>query len=244
MTGANSETFTGKTPESFAAVIVAGGRSRRMGFNKLFAPLAGRPVFLHSLQCWQKFPELKHLVVVVPSGEIAEFARRSADLPCGLEIHWVEGGQERADSVRAGVAAVPKEIGWVAVHDAARPLVSADMIVGCLAVAQRIGAAVCAEPCHDTLHRTDTEGILRETISRDGLWRMQTPQIFRRARLLELLQAAQTRAETHTDEAGLALRAGDPVGVFAVEAPNLKITLPQDLVLAEAILKLQKAPQE
>lgn len=239
----SEETVAELAEGDFAAVVVAGGRSLRMGFNKLLVPLAGRAVVLHSLLAWWRWPGLRSLVLVVPEGEIEVFTELTATGFAGEvsasgrpDFQVVAGGAERMDSVRAGLVALPLEVAWVAVHDAARPLLTTEMIRRCLARAREVGGAVCAEPCHDTLHRGNSAGLLVETVSREGLWRMQTPQIFRRERLLELILGAKARGETWTDEAGMVLQAGDAVGVVAAEGPNFKITLPPDLALAEAVL--------
>lgn len=240
------EEGAGKESGIPGAVVVAAGRSRRMGFNKLLAPLAGMPVFLHSLAVWWSYPGLGALVLVVPEGEEEVFGELVRGHLGEVEgeaaggVRLVAGGAERTDSVRAGVLALPGEIEWVAVHDAARPLLTHSMIERCLAGARETGAAVCAEPCHDTLHRSDESGLLREAVSRENLWRMQTPQIFRRERLIQLLEGVRESGEVWTDEAGIALRAGDPVAVVNAGEPNFKVTLPADLDLAEALMGAQE----
>ena len=218
------EEGAGKEAGIPGAVVVAAGRSRRMGFNKLLAPLAGMPVFLHSLAVWRSYPGLGALVLVVPEGEeevFGELVRGHLGEAAG-GVRLVAGGAERTASVRAGVLALP------------------GMIERCLAGARETGAAVCAEPCHDTLHRSDESGLLREAVSRENLWRMQTPQVFRRERLIQLLEGVRESGEVWTDEAGIALRAGDPVAVVNAGEPNFKVTLPADLDLAEALMRAQE----
>jgi 2-C-methyl-D-erythritol 4-phosphate cytidylyltransferase len=223
---------------SFATILVAAGRSARMGFDKLAAPLEGRPVLAHSLATFLSHPGMRLLVLVGPEERCvlcAEFLGPHAGRWIG-----VPGGATRADSVLAGLEALAArpdiEPGiLVAVHDAARPLLSRDMLDRALEVAAERGNAVCAEPLTDTIHRTGTEGVLEQTMDRSGWWRMQTPQIFPLGELREVLRASAL--EEATDEAGAFLRAGRRVYLSPTPEPNWKITTPTDLALARAWLR-------
>lgn len=218
----------------FCAVIVAAGSSRRAGFDKLAAPLAGVPVLRRSVDAFVKAGAAA-VVVVCPESRWVETGLADARFP--IPVRRVDGGAERQDSVAAGLAALPPETRMVAVHDGARPLVTPDGIRACLAAAEQSGAATCAHPVVDTLKRADADGrSLPEKVSRECLWGMETPQIFR----LELLQRAYAYVRSEhlvvTDEVSAVEALGVPTQLVAGEV-NLKITLPGDLELAELIWK-------
>lgn len=218
----------------FCAVIVAAGSSRRAGFDKLTAPLAGVPVLRRSVDAFVAAGAAA-VVVVCPQSRWEETGLSAAVFP--VPVRRVDGGAERQDSVAAGLAALPAGTRMVAVHDGARPLITPEGIRACLAAAGECGAATCAHPVVDTLKRANSQGLsLPEKVSRDCLWGMETPQIFR----LELLQ----RAYAHVKEQGLVVTdevsAVESLGVptrLVQGSVNMKITLPGDLELAELIWK-------
>ncbi|HEY5792883.1 MAG TPA: 2-C-methyl-D-erythritol 4-phosphate cytidylyltransferase [Chthoniobacterales bacterium] len=213
---------------SLTAVIVAAGKSRRMGFDKLRAELAGKPVLEHSLQAFQDCEDVSEIIWVTAPDEDGVPLR-------GKITQAVPGGAERHHSVWNGLRAVTTE--YVAVHDAARPLITPAGISVCYELAQESGAAACAEPESDTLHRADEERLLVEPVSRANLWRMQTPQIFRTALLKEAYAAVIGRGGSVTDEVGAVLAIGQKVRLWANPEWNFKITYPRDLALAEFILE-------
>ena len=218
----------------FCAVIVAAGSSRRAGFDKLAAPLAGVPVLRRSVDAFVAAGAAA-VVVVCPEFRWVETGLAAADFP--VPVSRVDGGAERQDSVAAGLAALPQGCSMVAVHDGARPLITPQGIAACLAAAEETGAAACAHPVVDTLKRADADGkSLPEKVSREHLWGMETPQIFR----LELLQRAycfvKENALVVTDEVSAVEALGVPTQLVQGGA-NLKITLPGDLELAELIWK-------
>ena len=216
----------------FCAVIVAAGSSRRAGFDKLAAPLAGLPVLRRSIDAFVAAGAAA-VVVVCPLTRWQETGMADAAFP--IPVNRVDGGAERQDSVAAGLAALPPGTRMVAVHDGARPLITPEGIRSCLAAAEECGAATCAHPVVDTLKRADAQGLsLPEKVSRDCLWGMETPQIFR----LELLR----RAYAHVREQALVVTdevsAVESLGVatrLVQGGVNMKITLPGDLELAELI---------
>lgn len=218
----------------FCAVIVAAGSSRRAGFDKLAAPLAGVPVLRRSVDAFVSAGAAA-VVVVCPQSRWEETGLAAEDF--SIPVTRVDGGAERQDSVAAGLAALPAGTRMVAVHDGARPLITPEGIAACLRAAEETGAATCAHPVVDTLKRADAEGrALPEKVSRENLWGMETPQIFR----LSLLQQAYEHVKTHglvvTDE----VSAVESLGVatrLVQGGTNLKITLPGDLELAELIWK-------
>lgn len=246
----------------WAAVIVAAGSSRRAGFDKLAAPLGGQPVLRRSVQAFIA-AGCGTIVVVCPperweSTGLAEMAARlssapaapdapeaaeapkALDMPCPpraprCSLLRVDGGSERQDSVAAGLAALPADLRWVAVHDGARPLIEPAGILRCLQAAEATGAAACAHPVVDTLKRADAEGrSLPERVSRERLWAMETPQIFRADLLRRAYEELRRRGESVTDEVSAMEFLGVPTSLVSV-GPNLKITLPGDLELAELI---------
>jgi 2-C-methyl-D-erythritol 4-phosphate cytidylyltransferase len=223
---------------SLAAIVVAAGASRRMGIDKITVPLAGRPLLWHSLTAFQDCREVTAIYVVSAPDRQTELSTLAAEFPKVRAV--VPGGDERIDSVLAGVQAVGGTAEFVAVHDGARPLITPAAIAACFAAAREVGAAVCAEPVTDTLHRMGPDGRAVETVSRDRLWRMQTPQIARTALLADLLAGARAEGAGVTDEISLLVRAGSPARIVENPDWNFKVTYPRDLVLAEAVLSARR----
>ena len=216
----------------FAAVIVAAGSSRRAGFDKLAAPLGGMPVLGRSVRVFLRAGCVPVAVVCPPERWAATGL---AELAESMPLCRVDGGAERQDSVAAGLAALPEGVEWVAVHDGARPLVTPDGVCRCLEAAQCSGAAACAHPVVDTLKRADARGCtLPEAVSRDGLWAMETPQVFRLDLLRRAYAEVARRGLRVTDEVSALELIGQPTTLVQV-GPNLKITLPGDLEMAELI---------
>lgn len=218
----------------FCAVIVAAGSSRRAGFDKLAALLDGVPVLRRSVDAFVAAGAAA-VVVVCPESRWKETGLATVDFP--VPVSRVDGGAERQDSVAAGMAALPAGTRMVAVHDGARPLITPAGIQTCLAAAEKTGAATCAHPVVDTLKRADAEGrSLPEKVSRENLWGMETPQIFRLALLQEAYEYVKSQKLVVTDE----VSAVEALGVstqLVQGGANLKITLPGDLELAELIWK-------
>jgi len=160
---------------NLAVIIVAAGTSQRMGFDKLLANLRGKPVLQRSIEAFLCCSEVTDIIVVCPKEryQVLEFNTS------GKVIQRVEGGNDRHDSVAAGLAALPENIDFIAVHDGARPLISGEQIKSVLDAAVIHGAATSARPVTETVKRSDSEGMVNEAVSRDDLWLMETPQIFR-----------------------------------------------------------------
>ena len=218
---------------STAAILVAAGSSARMGFDKLTAPLCGRSVLEWSLRAFQDCPAIDRAVLVCAPQRIAEFTALAAAYPKFRDI--VAGGAERSASVLHGLQALASNPpDFVAVHDAARPLVTPALIEKVLAAAEAHRAASAAHPVTDSLHRADANGALGETIPRANLFAMQTPQAARHDLLLAALEAHHAGA---TDEVSALIANGiHPVPVLHGE-PNFKITFPSDLTLAGFFLQ-------
>ncbi len=216
----------------FCAVIVAAGSSRRAGFDKLAAPLGGEAVLLRSVRAFVA-AGCAYIVVVCPEARWQTVGLHTEKF--GVPVLRVDGGAERQDSVRAGLLALPAETRWVAVHDGARPLIAPAGIRACLEAAQETGAAACAHPVVDTLKRANEQGFsLPEKVSRECLWGMETPQIFDCALLLRAYDCVVQQGLCVTDEVSAVEAVGISTRLVQV-GPNLKITHPGDLELAELL---------
>lgn len=212
------------------SVIVAAGRSRRMGFDKLMVPVRGRSVLERSVRAMAGCPEVGRIVVVCPPGREEEIRGQIGRIDKVAAV--VAGADERSGSVAAGAGQLggPSSDRWVAVHDAARPLVRPEAVSRCFHAARLVGAAALAARVADTLHRTGEDGILRETVSRECLWQVQTPQIVRS----DWLEQALTIPGA-TDEAGSLAVLGFPVRMVENPFPNPKLTVPSDVAWVEAL---------
>lgn len=216
----------------YCAIIVAAGSARRAGFDKLAAPLGGLPVMCHSVRAFAR-AGAERIIVVCPPERWNTL--KPAEQAGGVPLQRVDGGARRQDSVWAGLCEVPDVCEWVAVHDAARPLITPEMIRTCLKSAQQYGAAACAHPVVDTLKRADAQDrTLPGRICRDGLWGMETPQIFRTAMLREAYEHARMCGIELTDEVSAMEEIGVVTQLVRV-GENVKITLPGDLERAESL---------
>jgi 2-C-methyl-D-erythritol 4-phosphate cytidylyltransferase len=223
-----------------SAIIVAAGRSRRMGFDKLCAELAGHTVLWHTLKAFAQTPEVAEILLVVQEDRIAEFGKLLAEDPVGRDVKLVGGGDERHLSVWNGLQAINRETcHYVAIHDGARPLVTSPLIQACLQLAAHHGAACCASPIPDTVKRANTDQIVQESVDRNGLWAMQTPQIFSRSLILEAYASVMAKHEMVTDEVSAVQRLGRKISLLKNEDWNFKITFPSDLSLAAHVLQLR-----
>jgi 2-C-methyl-D-erythritol 4-phosphate cytidylyltransferase len=235
MTASNFSTFD-QTMKA-AAIVVAAGSSTRMGFDKLTAPLAGKPLLVWSLQSVQDCVEISSAVLVCAPQRIEEFRAIARAFPKFSLV--VAGGAARSDSVLNGLHALsenPPDL--VAVHDAARPLASAALFTQILASAEKLGAASAAHPVADSLHRAGPDGLLHQTLPRQNLFAMETPQA---ARFADLLAAIRAHGFGATDEVGALIAAGIHPSPVLHGIPNFKITHPADLPVAEEILKARSS---
>jgi 2-C-methyl-D-erythritol 4-phosphate cytidylyltransferase len=224
--------------EPLSAVVVAAGRSQRMGFDKLLTPLAGRPLLLHTLDRLLQTGVAEEVVLVIRPGSEAEMAAVIAPLRDQGTIRLVSGGEQRQDSVRAGLKAVTASSDYVMVHDAARPFLTRELIKTVLAAAKASGAAVCGVPCTDSLKEVGDDSMVQRTVDRSKLWTVQTPQIFNTTLLRDSYQAVAKLGGVFTDDTAVVERAGYPVQIVLYEGVNLKVTTPADWSLAEAYLQL------
>ena len=228
----------------FGVILVAAGQSSRFqdaNYKKPFAPLAGRPVWLHSAEKFTDRDDVKQVVVVVAPEDREAFLEKFGASLAFMGITLAEGGAERADSVKNGLEKLAPEIDIIAIHDAARPCLATEWIDRVFAAGAKTGAAILATPVVSTLKRVGPDHVIRETVDRTGLWEAQTPQVFSRSLLERAFAAAAGRPAT--DEAGLIEALGHPVTVVPGSPINLKITSREDLRLAEQALKALPKPK-
>ena len=221
------------------AIIVAAGSSKRAGFDKLLAKIAGRPVIQHTLAAFEKAKCIDEIILVCREIESIRDFIASGDFKKVRKV--IRGGERRQDSVHVGLNEVAENSEFVAVHDAARPLITPSEIERVLAVAREHGAAALAAPVTDTLKFTDTGQVVRGSIDRQNVFAMQTPQIFCRQLLVEAYEGVAKKSLTVTDEVSAIEHAGGKVVIVPAQDQNLKITFVRDLLLAEAILKQRAA---
>ena len=222
------------------AIIVAAGSSRRMGFDKLLAPLAGSPLFAHSVRAFASCPVVDRIVVVSRPGSGEIFSEHATAAGLGREVEVVEGGEERYLSVWNGLQTLKGRDGFVAIHDAARPLITRSAIMGCYEMAQLEGAACCAAPIPDTVKRAGPDQVITAEVSRDGLWAMQTPQIFKVDLILQAYAAVLAKNEMVTDEVTAVQRLGRKVSLFSTGDWNFKVTFPRDVEMAEQVMEIRR----
>lgn len=225
------------------AIIVAAGSSERMGFDKLFAPLAGKPVIAHTIDAFERTECVTDIILVGREDTLAEL--RKLLKPQTKVKKIVPGGAQRQDSVRTGLENVDPKNQFVGVHDAARPLITPEKITRVFEACRAHGAAALAEPITDTLKRADVDPfdsrsgqvlVVRESVDRDQLYAMQTPQIFARELLLEAYNAVAAKNMSITDEVSAVEQLGHKVVLVPNQDFNFKITYPRDYPLAEFVI--------
>lgn len=222
---------------SFAVILPAAGQSTRFGSQqkKPFVDLQGRAVWIRSLEAFVARDDVVQALVVVAEDDLEEFRDRfKSSLPF-LDVQVVVGGETRMESVSNALAEVRPEVEYVAVHDAARPLVAGKWIDDVFEAAMTFGAAIPAVRVSNTLKLEREDGTIETTVSRDGLWAAQTPQVVRRDLLIE---AYAGRGDlVATDEAQLVEQLGQPVKLVPCSPMNIKITTSDDLEMARTLLK-------
>lgn len=212
------------------AIIVAAGSSTRFGPDKLFVDLGGKPVVQRAVEAFQRCAGVEEILVVARAANRERIVQLFGETPKVKGV--IPGGERRQDSVRAGLAEVESE--FVAVHDAARALILPQEIERVFAAARRFGAAALAAEVTETLKRADREGLVVESVRREDLFVMQTPQIFRTQSLRRAY--GKVGHETMTDEVSAMQLIGEPVRLVRAEEPNFKITFPADLALARLVV--------
>ncbi len=228
-----------------AAIIVAAGRGLRMGASqrKQYLHLDGQPILSRTLKVFDGSHALDRLFLVVPEDE-KDYCRQEIVGPARLTtaVTVVTGGRRRQDSVFNGLKAIEDPKAMVLIHDGVRPLLSEELIVSCVAGAERWGACIPALPVIDTLKETDGSGRIRKTVVREGLYAAQTPQAFKLSIILDAHEAGQAEGRQATDDASLVEAMGRPVHIIPGERENIKITTAEDLELARAYLCARRHP--
>ena len=222
-----------------SVIFPAAGQGKRMnaGVNKVFLEMAGRPMLVRTLLKFSAVPEVGELIVVVGEDEIAAVSRLLSHVKGLKPYHVVAGGSERQYSVWNGLKRVADDADVVLVHDAARPLVTTQTIEAVIKAAREQGAAIAAVPEKNTIKVVSEAGIVKSTPVRSMLWAVQTPQGFRKDILIEANEKAETDGFLGTDDASLVERLGRPVHVVMSDYSNIKVTTPEDLLVAEALLR-------
>lgn len=224
-------------PPSAAAIIPAAGHGTRMNLDhpKQYHLLAGKPILMHTVRAFSLNAHIGHIVVVVPEAWVERTRELLDQYHLLRNVTVTAGGKRRQDSVLAGLAVLTGDVDIVLVHDGARPLVSDDLISRCYEGAIRYGAVIAAIPVKDTLKRCSPAFTVAGTVDRKNLWQAQTPQAAR----LQLLKQAYARIGDRdvTDEASLLELSGIAVTLVEGAEANIKITRPDDLVLAEKIMR-------
>lgn len=235
-------------PGELAAIIVAAGKSQRMGgVDKQLRTIAGLPVLARTLAAFEACADVGAVVLVLNPDNMAGAADMKAAYGWQKVQSVVPGGERRQDSVKAGLAVLARlrredetPYQWVAVHDGARPLVTPSLISRGLIAAQEVGAAIAALPATDTVKTVDASGTITGSPTRSNLWLAQTPQVFRTSLLVgayDALEQSEHEEVEINDCARVLEVTGHPVKVFEGERTNIKITTPLDLRIAEAIIK-------
>ena len=228
-----------------AAIIAAAGVGKRMGHHipKPYLALAGKPILAHTLKIFETMPEIRQITVVVHPEDL-NFCQETVIAPYNFKkiLRVVPGGKERQDSVYHALKALKNEdeLEIVLVHDAVRPFVTQDQVRQIIDAARRHGGAVLGLPAQDTLKRVTAEGTVHQTLERTDIWQIQTPQAFQAPLLWRAFTEAYSRNFYGTDEASLLEQLNQPVAVVPGSPFNLKITTPDDLLLAEAIFALRR----
>jgi 2-C-methyl-D-erythritol 4-phosphate cytidylyltransferase len=221
------------------AVIVAAGKGTRMGPNidKLFLPVAGRPVIAHTWERFDRFSEIAHIVVVIRDGMQKAFQEIAAQIKTTKPFTFAIGGKERQNSVWNGLEALPRETTIVAIQDGARPCTSEQIIRDTLAAAAETGAAVAAQKVTDTIKEAGPNNIIARNVDRAHLWSVQTPQAFRIDVIRRALSEVFARNLAITDDTAACELINQPVRLVESASPNPKVTTQADLAFVGLCLQ-------
>ena len=217
-----------------AVVIAAAGTSQRLaGLDKIFSPVAGNPLLAYVISVFQSCLSIHEIVLVLNEINLEQGRKLVKDYGFSKVTQICPGGARRQDSVRRGLELL-QDCAWVVIHDGARPCLTVDLIERGLEEAQETGSAIAAVPVKDTIKVAGNSGLIEETPNRDSLWIAQTPQVFR----FDIIMPAYRQANYEvSDDASLVEAAGYKVKIYMGSYDNIKVTTPEDLTLAEAILR-------
>lgn len=226
-----------------AAIIPAAGAGTRMegDIPKQFMELDSRPILITTLTVFENWSGVDEVIVAVPANEQERMSEWVDRYNLGKISQIVSGGPRRQDSVYNGLKTVGEEVDIVLVHDGVRPLVTPQILQSCAEKASHTGAAIAAVPIKDTVKEAGDEKTVLRTLDRGRLWSVQTPQGFRREILVKAMEQAARDSFTGTDEASLVERLDIPVSIIEGSYENIKITTPEDLLLAKFIINTRRA---
>ena len=220
-----------------SAIIVAGGTSQRMGFDKLFVTIADEPVIAHAIRAFEGAESVSEIIVVTREQRHDELQKITSSAGFKKIREIVAGGERRQDSVRAGLDRIDRDAKYVAVHDAARPLITRAQIELTVEQCRVHGAATLAQPVSDTLKRVDADLLVVGSVDRHQLYAMQTPQIFERKLIEDAYRRVYAENILVTDEVSAVERLGQKIALVLNDDFNFKITYPHDLPVADFILR-------
>jgi 2-C-methyl-D-erythritol 4-phosphate cytidylyltransferase len=222
------------------ALVPAAGMGKRMGkaVAKQFLPLGDRPMLAHTLLAFQRSPEIDEIIPILSEEDMETCLRDVIEAFHLTKVKTlVVGGKERQDSVYNGIRKLEKDAAVILVHDGVRPFVTLEMIRECVESARKGECVAVGVPLKDTIKQVDDKGIVRQTLERSSLWAIQTPQAFPAKVLRNAYDESYKSKVYGTDDATLVERSGTRVRVLMGSYENIKITTPEDLILAEEILK-------
>lgn len=222
-----------------SAIIVAAGKGTRMGANtgKLFLELAGRPIIAHTWQRFESAECIHEIALVVRDGLQSSYAELASSYGFRKPFRLVAGGAERQDSVWNGLNAISPKASLVAIHDGARPMVTAELIAATLQAAQETGAAVAAQRVTDTIKESADGQVITAHLDRQRLWAVQTPQSFQVEVIRRAISAARQEGLNLTDDTAACELIGQSVRLVPGSLPNPKVTVPADLPCVEQLLR-------
>lgn len=222
------------TPFNIGLVIVCAGKGRRLGVDKATLKLSGKPLFYHSYSLFRKIKSIKQIIIVLRKEHIVLAKSSIKD----KRVLCIKGGEERKDSVLNGLYALNKEINYVLVHDGARPFTSRKVIMKVIKELKKFPAVICGVKSKDTL-KSSSGNFVKKTLNRKNIFLIQTPQGFKKEILLKAYDKLKGR--NIFDDAQIIESAGGRVRIVEGSFSNIKITYPQDLFFARAILKSKRA---
>lgn len=227
-------------PMTCAAVVLGAGNAQRMGFDKMTVMLEKQPVLVRSVNAFQQSPLIEEIVIVTRTESMEEVAALCEQYNLNKVSAVICGGKTRTESALAGVMALKKDCTLTAIHDGARPLVTGALIEACIRKASVQYAAIPVVKSTDTLRGVDDKGALTGIYDRDHVVRVQTPQVFVTDVVKAALSDAVQKGLTFTDDATAVERLGMTIQAVEGEEENIKLTTPQDLVIAQGILERRR----
>lgn len=219
-------------------IIPAAGMGKRIGGStkKQFLVLGDKPIIIYPLEVFESIPEIKSIQLVLQTGDI-EFGQKALESFPFTKVNIVSGGKERQDSVYNGIRHITSPSDIILIHDGVRPFISTELINNIITASKEYGAVVPAIPERDTIREVDSNYYIVKDLDRQKVWRIQTPQAFRRDIILKSIEQAMADNYYATDDATLVAKYHYPVKVIRGSELNIKITYPEDILLGESILK-------